>query len=192
MSQPQSVDVITCFEKNESATNHSEFYIFWKLKIGPIRLYHGYWEAFRSHLLWSINEIFFCKQVGLSLLYIFSLRSLCYLTVLSLQCLCIIVLYECDWMCMHYHDVIMSTIASQITGILSVYSAVCSSADQRKHQSSASLVFVSGIRQWPVNSLHKGPVTQKIFSFYDVIMELLDVSSKIMTCTVAIDRKGWV
>ena len=32
--------------------------------------------------------------------------------------------------------------ASQITGVSIVYSAVCSGADQRKHQSSASLAFV--------------------------------------------------
>ena len=30
--------------------------------------------------------------------------------------------------------------------------------------------FVRGIYQWPVNSLRKGPVTQKIFPFDDVIM----------------------
>ena len=36
--------------------------------------------------------------------------------------------------------------------------------------SSASLTFVRGIHQWPVNSPHKGPVTRKIFPFDDVIM----------------------
>ena len=41
---------------------------------------------------------------------------------------------------------------------------------QRKHQSSMSLAFVRGIYQWPVNSLHKGPVTWKIIPFDDVIM----------------------
>ena len=46
----------------------------------------------------------------------------------------------------------------------------CSGADQRKHQSSASLAFVKGIHRWPVNSPHKGPVTRKMFSFDDVIM----------------------
>ena len=44
-------------------------------------------------------------------------------------------------------------------------------ADQRKHQSSASLAFVRGIHRWPVNSPHKGPVTQKMFPFDDVIMK---------------------
>ena len=41
-------------------------------------------------------------------------------------------------------------------------------ADQRKHQSSASLVFVRWIHRWPVNSPHKGPVTRKMFPFDDV------------------------
>ena len=35
--------------------------------------------------------------------------------------------------------------------------------DQRKHQISASLVFVRGIHRWPVNSPHKGPVSWKCF-----------------------------
>ena len=37
-----------------------------------------------------------------------------------------------------------------------VYSTVYSSADQRKHQSSASLAFVRGIHWWPLNFSHKG------------------------------------
>ena len=50
--------------------------------------------------------------------------------------------------------------------LLKIYSV----ADQRKHQSSASLAFVWGIHLWPVNSPHKWPVTQKMFPFDDVIM----------------------
>ena len=73
----------------------------------------------------------------------------------------------------HYNDVIMSTMASQITSLTIVYSTVYSGADQRKHQSSASLAFVLGIHRWPVNSLHKGPVTRKMFPFDDVIMHLI-------------------
>ena len=45
----------------------------------------------------------------------------------------------------HYSDVIMSTMASRITGVSIVCSAVCSGADQRKPQSSASLAFVKEI-----------------------------------------------
>ena len=44
----------------------------------------------------------------------------------------------------HYIDVIMTTMASQITSLAVVYSTVYSDADQRKHQSSASLAFVWG------------------------------------------------
>ena len=57
----------------------------------------------------------------------------------------------------------MRAMAYQITGVSIVYSNVCSCADQRKHQSSASLAFVRRIHQWPVNSPHKGPVTRKTF-----------------------------
>ena len=70
----------------------------------------------------------------------------------------------------HYDDVIMGAIASLITSLTIVYSTVYSDADQRKHQSSASLAFVWGIHRGPVNSPHKWPVTRKMFSFDDVIM----------------------
>ena len=70
----------------------------------------------------------------------------------------------------HYIDVIMSAIASQVTGVSIVCSTIRSGADQRKLQSSASLAFVWGIHRWPVNSTHKRPVTRKIFSFDHVIM----------------------
>ena len=58
----------------------------------------------------------------------------------------------------HYSDVIMSAIESQITGLSIDCSVVCPGADQRKHQSSASLALVSRIHRWPVDSPHKGPV----------------------------------
>ena len=45
-----------------------------------------------------------------------------------------------------------------------------SSADQSKHQSSASLAFVWEIHRGPVNFPHKWPVTRKMFPFDDVIM----------------------
>ena len=70
----------------------------------------------------------------------------------------------------HYGDVIMGAIASQITSLTIVHSTVYSNADQRKHQSAASLAFVRGIHRGPVNSPHKWPVTRKMFPFDDVIM----------------------
>ena len=76
---------------------------------------------------------------------------------------------------MDYHhcgDVIMSAIASQITDVSIVYSTVCSGADQRKHQCSASLAFVWGIHRWLMDNPHKGLVTRKMFPFDDAIMML--------------------
>ena len=74
------------------------------------------------------------------------------------------------WSWVHYCDVIIGAVASQITSLTIVYSTVYSDADQRKHQSSASLAFVWGIRRGPVNSPHKWPVTRKMSPFDDVIM----------------------
>ena len=71
--------------------------------------------------------------------------------------------------CSAYNDVMMSAMASQITGVSIVCSSVGSGADQRKHQSSASLAFVWGIHRSPVDSPHKGPVMWKMFPL-DVIM----------------------
>ena len=67
----------------------------------------------------------------------------------------------------HYSDVIMGAMASQITCLAIVYSTVYSDADQGKYQSSASLAFVRGIHRWPVNSPHIWPVTPKMFPFDD-------------------------
>ena len=64
----------------------------------------------------------------------------------------------------------MDTMTSQITSLAIVYSTVHAGADQRKHQSSASLAFVWGIHRGPVNSPHKWPVTRKMFPFDDIIM----------------------
>ena len=75
--------------------------------------------------------------------------------------------------CCHYNDVIMSAMAFQVISVSIVYSTVCSGADQRKDQSSASLAFVRGIHRWPVNSPHKWPVKRKMFQFDDVIMVVL-------------------
>ena len=65
-----------------------------------------------------------------------------------------------DALTLHYSSVIMSMMVSQIICVAIVFSTVCSGTDQRKLQSSASLAFVRGIHGWPVNSLHKGSVTE--------------------------------
>ena len=71
----------------------------------------------------------------------------------------------------HYRDVIMRAMASPIIGVSIVYSTICSGADQRKHQSTASLVYVRRVHRWPVDSPHKGPVTREMFPFDDIIMD---------------------
>ena len=73
----------------------------------------------------------------------------------------------------HYRDLLMSGMASKITSITIVYSTVYSGADQRKHQSSASLAFVRGIHRRPVIFSHKGPVARKVFPFDDVIVHIM-------------------
>ena len=83
--------------------------------------------------------------------------------VANLWALICFIVYTLEWR-HNEHD------GSQITGVSIVCSVGCSGADQRKHQSSASLAFVIVIHRWPVNSLNKGPVTRKMFPFDDVIM----------------------
>ena len=74
--------------------------------------------------------------------------------------------FTCVWRGLyHYTDVIMSTMASQITSLTIIYTTVYLSVDQRKYQSSASLAFVRGIHRWPVNSPHNRPLTRKMSPF---------------------------
>ena len=63
----------------------------------------------------------------------------------------------------HYIDVIMTTMASQITSLTVVYSTVYSDADHRKHQSSASLAFVWGIHRDRWIPRTKGQLRGKCF-----------------------------
>ena len=75
----------------------------------------------------------------------------------------------------HYSDVIMSAIASKITGTWVVCSGVCSGADQRKHQSS------------------KGPVTRKMFPFDCVIMypRYLESCALTSVCLAVLLNRRW-
>ena len=64
----------------------------------------------------------------------------------------------------HFHlgEVITNGMAPQITGGSIAYLSVCSGADQRTYQSSASRAFAKGFHRWSVNSPHKGQVARKI------------------------------
>ena len=96
------------------------------------------------------------------------------------------------WRPSHYSDVIMGTMASQITSLTIVDSTVYSGADQRKHQSSASLAFVRGIHRGPVNSLHKWPVTRKLFPFDDVIMFMTGILVLVRRHLHLLERFFWL
>ena len=72
----------------------------------------------------------------------------------------------------HYNDVMMSAMVSPITGVSTVCWTVCSGADQRKHQSSASLAFMRVTGGFP----SQRSVTRKMFPFDDVIMSLIDIT----------------
>ena len=108
-------------------------------------------------------------------------------------CLCFIFYLNCVYLSnspiynpnsTHYNDVTMGAIASQITSLTIVYSIVYSDADQRKHQSSASLAFVRGIHRGPVNSPHKWPVTRIMFPFDNVIMSTHSFHPNDVMCSV--------
>ena len=88
----------------------------------------------------------------------------------------------------------MGEMASQITSIPIVYLSVYSGADEIKHQSSASLVFVrefTGGRWIPP---HKGPVTRKMFPFDDIIMTSQELRIRFALCCVLLWLCGvrWV
>ena len=105
----------------------------------------------------QLNQIYWVMSSGLGKIVMVSLVRF------------VIILVK--WGTQHYTDVTMGAMASQITSLVIVYSTVYSGSDQRKHHSSASLTFVWGIHPAPVNSLHKWPVTWKMFLFDDVIMK---------------------
>ena len=74
------------------------------------------------------------------------------------------------WYYLHYSDVIMGTIAYQITSPTAVYSTDYSDADQIKKSKLRVTGLCVGNSAGPVNSPHKWPVTRKMFPFDDVLM----------------------
>ena len=127
------------------------------------------WEpALTFWVMWSISLVYVCKKMCLRLA-------------------------EKHMDRLHYTDVIMGALASQIISLSIVCSTVCSGPDQRKHKSSASLAFVRGIHRWPVNSFHKGPVTGKIWWHRNDIaycyLSLLPMSAPLFWITTGIHIK---
>ena len=73
----------------------------------------------------------------------------------------------------HYSDVMMGAMVSQSTGVSIVYSNVCSDADQRKHQSSASLAFLRGIHRCLWIPLTRGQWRGKCFHLMTILLTLI-------------------
>ena len=82
----------------------------------------------------------------------------------------------------HYNDVMMTTMASQITSLTVVYSTVYSDGDQRKHQSSASLAFVWGIHRDRWIPRTKGQLRGKCFHL---------MTSSCFPCEMPVIRKAF-
>ena len=72
-----------------------------------------------------------------------------------------------------YIDVIMTTMASQITSLTVVNSTVLFRHRSKKTSKLRVTGLCAGNSSGPVNSPHKGPVTRKMFPFDDVIMFIL-------------------
>ena len=70
----------------------------------------------------------------------------------------------------------MGMMASQITGVLIVYSNVCSDSDQRKHQSSASLAFTRELTENNVaNNAEIFPVVDIFMCVRNTNMQFCDI-----------------
>ena len=144
--------------------------ILWLLIIclcaSPSQLQQWCLAAYKGCLVFRGECINYLHCFSVEQRYEIQICILCFIRMISAQQ----GLTHWGWDKIHYTDVIMGPIASQITSLTSVYSTVYSDADQRKYQSSASLAFVRVIHRGPVNSPHKWPVTRKMFPFDDVIM----------------------
>ena len=91
-------------------------------------------------------------------------RGSIYKSVCICDCVVIVAWYTDYFIILvHYADVIMTKMASQITSLTIVYSTVYSDADQIKHQSSASLAFVWGIHRDRWIPRTKGQLRGKCF-----------------------------
>ena len=132
----------------------------WVSKLSIIGSNNGLSPGRRQAIIWTNAGILLIWTIGTNFnemlieIHTFSVKKI-HLKMSSANwrpfCLGLNVL-RCVATVVHCSDVLMSTMASQITSLTLVYSIVYSGADQRKHQNSQSLAFVMGIHRWPVNS----------------------------------------
>ena len=73
--------------------------------------------------------------------------------------------------CEHYNDVIMTTMASQITSLMSCLPNRLFRRRSKKTSKLRVTGLCAGNSPGPVNSPHKGPVTRKLVPFDDAIMK---------------------
>ena len=149
---------------------YGQFMIFW----ARVTIYYMHCVSFSMHSLlarsctWIHQGIVYIRIIfrATHIIYLANMRSSMILTHMSL--------ITPDYICIYNRSSNTITMTSYWTRwcLKSQASRLFthSGADQRKHQSSASLAFVRGIHRWPVNSPHKGPVTRKMFPFDDIIM----------------------
>ena len=118
--------------------------VYWGRYTSPIL------DELRKHKLWYTAPLFYAINMFVTALTSYNLKS--------------DVIY-CKWKLAgpHYGDVIKTTMASQITSYTLVDSTVYSDADQRKHQSSASLAFMWGLHRDRWIPCTKGQVRGKCF-----------------------------
>ena len=132
-----------CWEQTLVKLNQNKTIFLWyNILANPIYRIAAIWEDIDILIYQNVHEI--CSLPPIRLLKWRHVTGQGSLTLSSLQC---------------HHN---GRDSVSITSLTIVYSTVNSDADQRKHQSSASLAFVRGI--------HLGPVTRKMFPFDDVIM----------------------
>ena len=159
---------ISCFERetcqmNKDAPKSEAFHMILTCNHGYQYQKHFLTKLHKiQHLTWPIAsrrrfQMYVTRPQYLNSLALFiTIPNKVYKVYNTLRIICI----------QHNNNVIMSAVVSQITSVSIVYSTVGSGADQRKHQSSASLAFV-----WEFTG-HKRSITRKMFPFDDVIMNI--------------------
>ena len=133
------------YSVHHNNTQHGIFFLFsyelwfWMLTISN-NVSFGIWNNWKW--LKRFPEIFWQFEVWMTMIYRWQDCSIANKLDL-LQAIC------GEYSLIDYNDIIMGAMASQITSLTIVYSTVYSGADQRKHQSSASLAFARGIHRSP-------------------------------------------
>ena len=111
-----------------------------------------------THVSENTNTSCYTPNIDVQLIILFlihgdGLRDI----VFTSTCNCTYVQHVRSLMCLwHYSDVIMGKLASKINSLTIVYSTVYSGADQRRHQSSASLAFVREIHPQMASNAENG------------------------------------